>query len=801
MNWAGIQVERVRFFAIYKSLPFAILRLLATLTFVCCLLVFTGALFNLGSSTLTGFALILLGPVLAIGAFHIYVLSVWTSPTFGHSPKTDTPLDRFDYETLGALLAYRKSGNRADFWKELARLSVMEAFIFRLGLTARSLRDIYPQPDQGVETFIQAILDQHPNNVRIDVFDAAKTACADPAITKFLKRSKLSLESVGNLLDYYAWRYKQARERRFWDSWKRGNGGFAKLWSTSYTTLLDRFTQDLGPSLITRHMVAPLVGRSESVEELILELNKRAGQNVLLVGEIGVGRTEVFYELASRILSYQTKTRLDGLQVRILDLPALFAAAPNPADQPPLFEALFADIVRAENVLLFIPRFDLLLTGQGAGSTDVGTLLSQYLGDGRIHVIGTVTPESQITMVRSHPALAENFSLVKIESPTTDDLQRVMLINLPMVEYRYHVFFLLTAVDSIIQLAGRYLKNESSPAREIRLMEEVAAHGQKNGTIITPSEVEQVVERRANVQLQVDETEQNTLLNLETELHRRVVGQDRAIKLVSDALLRARAGLAKETKPIGTFLFLGPTGVGKTETAKALAEIYFGTSKNLIRLDMSEYADQTGLEKLLGTDPVRQPGSLTVAIQKTPSAVVLFDEVEKANETVRNLMLQLLDEGHLTTNYGKVLDFTNSIVIATSNAGSDFIKVQVERGTAPSVLEKQLLDQLIAQHIYPPEYLNRFDGVVVYLPLTKAEIKQVVGLQLKALVELVKREKGIEVTITDGVVATLADRGYDPVFGARALQRVIKDELETAIARQLITQKPEPGSRLTIDSL
>lgn len=800
MNWGGSQVERVRFFALYRSVALSVVRLLAALILGLSVLILGLSLFDVVPSTLLGFALIFAGPTVAIVSFHLYATSLWLDPPAARN-KSRYPLDRFDYPSVQALLVYRKTGNRADFWSQLLTVPAIETALLRLGLSFQYLETIYQHADQGAEMLLSQAVERYPNDTQIDAFELLAVAITEPHLKDYLTKAKHSSESVAALIDFYAWHYRHNREHRFWHSWQQRGGGFAKFWATSYTNFLDRFTWEPGATLVSRRRAIPLIGRTEVVEQLIIELNKQEGQNVLLVGEPGVGRTEVFYDLAARIVSYETKTRLDGSQVRVLDVTALLTAAPTPADQAQLFEALFADIARAGNVVLFIPRIDLLLSGQGPGSAEAGTLLSQYLGNQRVHIVGSITPESQVTLVRAQPALAEQFSLLTVPAPTELELQRILFFNLPLIEYRYRVFFLLSSLQSVIKLAGRYLKNETPPAREIRLLEEVAAHGQKDGSVITAAEVEAVIERRANVQLQVDENERETLLSLEADLHRRVVGQDRAIKLVSDALLRARAGLTQGTKPIGTFLFLGPTGVGKTETAKALAEIYFGSATNLIRLDMSEYADQNGLEKLLGRDPGREPGSLTVAIQKSPSAVVLFDEIEKASDAVRNLMLQLLDEGRLTTNYGKVLDFTNSIIIATSNAGSDFIKAQVEKHTAPAVLEKQLIDQLIDQRIYAPEYLNRFDGVVVYLPLTRAEIKQVVQLQLTALTRLIKREKGVELLVSDDVLSELAQKGYDPVFGARALQRVIKDRLETAIARQLIAEKPEPGSRLVINSL
>ncbi len=799
MKWGGQRTEEVQFLLIYRGLVFAAIRLFALVTLLISLIVLAAsAVTDFFPSTLQGYALILLGPALAICSFHVYIIGITAEGGRGGSQ----PLDRFDHESVRALLAYKKSGNRYALWLELIKNPAVEGLLFRLRLPQQTLKALYPSPDNGAEGLVAAICERAHRSTQIDVFEVVAVALADPTITNYWQRSHIPIESIEATLNFYGARYRAAKKLRFWTAWTRNDGGFAKLWSTSYTVLLDRFTYVLDSAWAAgRASVAPLIGRNEAVESLLVELRKQNGQNVLLVGDPGVGRSEVLYELASRVALHKTETPFDGMQVRVLDVTAVLSAAPSPEKLGPMFQALFADIVGAGNVILFIPRIELLLSNEGAGSAAAGNLLAQYLGDPRVHIVGSISSVDHVTFVRSQPAVSEKFGVVRVAAPVGNDLLQILLIKAWSVEARYQVFFLIDALTHAIELADRYIKDEASPTREMRLIEEAAAKATAGNRVIAAGEMATVVEERAQVRIRVDENEQEALLNLEAELHQRVIGQNRAIKLLSDALLRARAGLSKGSKPIGTFLFLGPTGVGKTETAKALAHIYFGSEDQMIRLDMSEYATEDGLEKLLGTHPTTQPGALTVAIQQHPSAVVLFDEIEKANSVVRNLMLQLLDEGRLTTNFGKVLDFTNSIVIATSNAGSDYIKEQVEKKVSAAALEKQLIDRLITERTFPPEYLNRFDGVVVYLPLTLAEIQQVVALQVVALQQLVREQKGIELSLSQKVVNELAKRGYDPVFGARALQRVMKNDLETAIARQIIAEKPAPGSTLVIDSL
>jgi ATP-dependent Clp protease ATP-binding subunit ClpC len=807
MKPRGLQYERALFLRFYRSLPLAIVRLFALAVTVIGLLIVVASLILSVNPTLLGWALILLAPALIVGSFHLYARYLQDHPDFLLSSATRQAelLNNFDYTALWALLALPRHGYGA-MWRELFSDPASASVLYRFGLTESVLNELFKQAsnDGEAEKLAASAMKSAADGRLADAFDLIKTLMRHPLIAAYLQQRKLNIAQADNMIDYYQARHEMYRSARFWLPQNRARtGGFAKLWAVSYTNLLDRFTEELGPEIGARAKYFPFYRQDGLVEHLVVELNKKNGQNLLLVGEAGIGKHELFYALAGRILNYQTNSPLDGLQVRMLNLQAILAAAPNVEQLGPLFQALFRDLTSAGDILLFVPEFGALLEESGAGSADTTHLLAEYLSHDKIRLVATVSPEERVTLVHSRSQLESNFSVVEVPSPSAGELEKILLVHLLPIERRYEVFFPIQSVIAVQSLAARYIKDRVSPKREIELLEEVAAAVHSKGEAVVASEdVAAAVEHQVKVPIRVNEQEQGVLLNLEEQLHRRVIGQHRAIKLVSDALIRARAGLSEGKRPIGSFLFLGPTGVGKTETAKALCEEYFGSPQMLIRLDMTEYADANSLTKLLGTDPVKQPGSLTVSIEQQPSTVLLLDELEKSAELVKNVMLQLLDEGRLTTNFGKVLDFTNTIVIATSNAGSDFIKTQVERGVAPGELEKQLLDRLIAERIYTPELLNRFDGVVVFLPLTQAEIKQVVRLQLETLKALVLKDKGIKLEIAESVISELARRGYDPVFGARALQRVIKEDLETTIARQLLNSAASPpGSTLEISSL
>ncbi len=768
---------------------------------------------------LASFALLLLSSFItitgAVGAIAIFLLSpLFVAESVGlfvnylrHHPDfmlsegfLANPFNRLDFASQHVLAKFKQE-NVANLLSAFAQVDETKLILLRLGLTEGHFESLENQP--LTEEALKQLLATAPPKRIISIYQFLDIIFSLPVLQQLLAENELDEATLKQVLNFYDAQHQlRYLQKAFWLNHTARTGGFGKDWAVSYTQITDSLTSTVPPSVRQRALLWPLFGRQKLADQMAQVLSKGAGQNLLLVGEAGCGKQEIFYNFAANVMSYQTKTAVDGSTVRMLDVQHLLSQASSPSVLQQLLDALFAELSRAGNIILFINPIDQLLSSGKLGEADVSNVLAAHLSNQKIHIIGATSQESYVKIVKPNVTLSEEFSVLEIPAPTESDLLPILLSHLNQLENRYGVFFTVESLTQLIKLAARYVKDQASPARELDLLETIAAANHAASKIIVqPEDVEAAIEQKAQVPLQVKETEQKTLLNLEAELHRRVIGQNRAIKLVSDALLRARAGLSSGNRPIGSFLFLGPTGVGKTETAKALAAIYFGSDKKLIRLDMTEYADASGLQKLLGTDQTTDPGSLTVAIQDEPSAVVLFDEFEKAAPTVKNVLLQLLDEGRLTTNYGKALDFTNAIIIATSNAGSDYIKSQIEAGLPIEQFEKALIDKLISDRIFSPELLNRFDGTIVFAPLNQAEITQVVGLQIALLQAQVKKDKGIDLQIAPAVIQQLALKGYDPVFGARALERVIKNDLETAIARQIISQQPPPRTVLAIDSL
>ncbi|OGD60840.1 hypothetical protein A3A71_02955 [Candidatus Berkelbacteria bacterium RIFCSPLOWO2_01_FULL_50_28] len=811
MKWNGLQVERFAAWRFWHGGVWSAVRIVTYCLGGLSLLVLLAQLVVPITLIAISTSLIVLTATLIVGSWDLYCLYLFSHQDFGitEAMVRSNPMNGFDYSALEILAKLRKSPTLKDFMLSAVKSRQLGMVFYRLGLSDETVRQL-PTGNENIEEFISSTVSKigaetfTKQKTLASAFDLAQVLFEVKGVKELLTHQQIDEKSLASLLEFYRHRYQQtnrSKTARLAD--RSRSGGFAASWSIAYTTLLDSLAYPLHASIAYRNDFYPIYSREEVVAQTILTLNKANGHNVLLVGEPGSGKQEIFLHVAGRVLNYQTKTRLDGQQVRVLDDQNLLSSSHNANELQALFSRLFEDIVRAGNVILFVKNLDLLLDPSGGlGSVDAANLLENFASDKRVQLVGTMNQESYTQLVRSNALLRDKFTSIEVPPPNADELFSIILSQIVETENRYQVMFSAPALKQLSELSQRYIKDQASPRRELNLAEEVAAAVSKAGHgYIDADDVREVVEKKVKVPIKVGEAERDTLLNLTAKLHERVVGQEAALKKLGDALLRARAGLTTGTKPIGSFLFLGPTGVGKTETAKALAQIYFGSAEQLLRLDMTEYADQNGLEKLLGVDAVKQPGALTVAVQSHPSAVLLLDEIEKSSDQVKNVLLQLLDEGRLTTNYGKLLDFTNVIVVATSNAGSDFIKSQIEKGNATSAIEKQLLDKLITERVYLPEFLNRFDAVIVYTPLSMEEMKQVVGLQLKMLEARLMQQKGLHLELGRTVVDELARRGYDPVFGARALQRVMQSDLETVIAREIIAQQPAPGTKLTINSL
>jgi ATP-dependent Clp protease ATP-binding subunit ClpC len=378
----------------------------------------------------------------------------------------------------------------------------------------------------------------------------------------------------------------------------------------------------------------------------------------------------------------------------------------------------------------------------------------------------------------------------------------LLLENLALIlEQKYKIFVSYTAIISIFSFSDRYFPNIPFPKKALNILDEVMVYVSTipKQKIVLDSHVAKIVSKKTEMPVgELELKEREILLNLEELIHKRIINQAEAVKGISTALRRARAGMAVRKRPMGTFLFLGPTGVGKTETSKALAEIYFGSESRMIRIDMSEFQDVADISRLIGS--VTEQGLLTTQVRENPFSLILLDEIEKAHPNILNLFLQILDEGHLTDGQGRKINFKNSIIIATSNAGYKIILGALKEKIKWSGVKEKLLDFLFEKGMFRPEFINRFDSVVIFRPLSKENLLDISELMLQKLKKNLKKEKGIEFIITQLLKEKIVELSYDPKFGAREMRRVIQDKVENILASAILKEELKRGDRVEIDS-
>ncbi len=580
----------------------------------------------------------------------------------------------------------------------------------------------------------------------------------------------------------------------------RSKTGMDRAMTALATPYLNQFSEDLTMLAKYGHL-DPCVAREDEMEE-IYRVISGGGQNVMLVGDHGVGKRSIVEGLAQRMIEDDVPDRLKDKRLVKLSISSLLAGA-TPAGAVERLNSLMHDIARARNVILFIHNIQELVgvtTGGGKSSLDVADTLAEHLKSGRFLTVATSTPESYAQAIAS-TALSNVFTKVEIREMNETQSIQVLESQVGYVEYKQKVFFSYDALEKAVKMSSKFLHEIYLPGSALEVMNEAAAYAKnKKGVnaLVSAEEISVVIAEKTKIPLTtVTSDESKKLLQLEEEMHKRVIGQDEAVNLVANALRRARAEIRSTTKPIANFLFMGPTGVGKTELAKTIAEVYFGGEERMIRLDMSEYQDTGSIYRLIGTPGQKGTGVLTEAVRSHPFALILLDEIEKADKDILNLFLQVMDDGRLTDSAGRVVDFTNVILIATSNAGTGYVQEQMRAGTASEKIKEKLLHGELGNY-FRPEFLNRFDGIVLFKAIGHEDIKKIAGLMLKRVAKDLEA-KGIEMEVKDIALEYLADVGFDPEFGARPMRRAIQERVENNLAELLLSGKLQRRDKVVIE--
>lgn len=620
---------------------------------------------------------------------------------------------------------------------------------------------------------------------------------AIPGHDKYLAELKVKREDVAQGVAWYAQIEKVIKHH----TENRDVGGLGRDLGFGWTPLLN----DVGTNLTENVQRGGLLrrdieGHQDSIDQLIHILSQPGRRNAVLVGEPGVGKTTIAYALAQKLIEDKDNVpeELRYHQMITLDASGLIANAKGRGQLEELLIRVFNEAIGAKNIIIFLDEAQLFLR-DGTGTVDLSSILLPVIEGGGLTLVLSLSEQEWLKLTQENAGLAQMLNRVSVPPLPEPDVFRVMEDQTLLLEAEHKVVYMYQSLQEAYRLADRFINEQAFPGKAIKLLEAAAGFTEQK-VFVTAKSVQQAVEKAFNVKVQVADTaeEKDKLINLESKIHERMINQTRAVKLVSDALRRARAGVRNENKPIGTFLFLGPTGVGKTELSKSLASVYFGGDERMVRIDLNEYSRPSDTTRLIATGG-QDPYSLCAQIAKQPFSVVLLDEIEKAHPNVLNLILQMLDEGILRDAENKPVSFKDAIIIATTNAGADRIRAHIEKGEKLEDFEEAFINELISSNIFRPEFINRFDETVLFRPLNQPELIQVVDLLVITLNKTLA-SKQISVSLTQKAKILLAKTGYDPRLGARPLRRVVQRAVENIVANKLLTGEAQPGQVLTLDA-
>ena len=574
-----------------------------------------------------------------------------------------------------------------------------------------------------------------------------------------------------------------------------------RAYTSMYSPTLVQYSRDYTAEAVQGDFVYS-IARDREIDNLIEQVSTGTASATLLLGAPGVGKTTIIKSLATRMVVEDVPYNMQDMRLVGFDFSRAFALSKQLEMFKEKITKVFAETAKAKNIILVLEDFDQLVNVRRDFAGEIINLIVKALDNENLRLIATATPDGYSKHIKVNSSLAALFNTITLDEPKDAVAVQILFDILPEVEARYRLKVSFDALQACVGLSHKYAYERVLPDKAIDLLEESCTKAVAEGLrFVNKNLVEQVVSEKVGVEVgEISKNEAKMLLSLEEDLHKRIIGQDEAVKAVSSALRRSRAGLVSGNKPIASFLFFGPTGVGKTELAKAVTRVFFGAEKFLVRLDMSEYQEERNLQRLIGYEENGsfQGGYLTEAVRTRPFSLLLLDEIEKANTRVLDLFLQVLDEGQLTDGLGRKIDFKNTIIIATSNMASKEIADLTMKGVKYIEIYRQVMPNL--HNFLRVEFLNRFDKVIMFKFLLPIEVEQIAGLMLTMEVEKLK-DKGITMHFTKDLLKDLVRLGYDPVYGARELRRVVQDTVEDTIADLIIKGKVKSGGEIFFNSL
>ncbi len=652
------------------------------------------------------------------------------------------------------------------------------------------------------ETIFEALkISEKNNHARIKIGDVLSAlAKHDPAFKRVLINNKLKEADIENLVWWMENIEEEAkRKKRFWEYENLAKRGtLARQWTAGYTITLDKYSHDLTESLGEKDL--GFVGHKKEIEMIERVLGREEINNVLLVGGPGTGKRSIIYALTKKSLRGKSSVGVNYKRVVELDLPTLLASLESMEEVEATLDKIFQEVVSAGNIILVIDEFHNYISQVSKpGIIDISGIITPYLRFPQFQFIAITNYEGLHRHIERNSTILSFFEKVEVSGISQRETLLLLGYLTFFLEKKHKIFVSYPAFREIIFLTDRYFPSLHFPEKAIKILDEVVIYviNSAQGNIVLPKHVDTIISEKTEVPVgEIEAKEKGILLNLENLIHQRIVNQEEAVKEVSTALRRARSEVTVRKGPMGCFLFLGPTGVGKTETSKALAYSYFGAKEKMIRLDMSEFQSTKDISRLIGGSG--GTGLLTTRVRENPFSLVLLDEIEKADLNILNLFLQVFDEGYITDGFGRKVSFKSTIIIATSNAGYKVILKALKEKVEWAGVKQKLLNHLFEKQIFRPELINRFDAVVLFKPLSKENLLDIAELMLSDLKKNLK-DKGIGFIITKPLKEKIVNLGYNPVFGAREMRRVIQDKVENVLASALLSDKLKRGQKVEID--
>lgn len=567
-------------------------------------------------------------------------------------------------------------------------------------------------------------------------------------------------------------------------------------------SILDIYTTDLTKKA-SDGKLDPVIARDKEIERVMEIVSRRTKNNPVLVGEAGVGKTAIVEGLAEKISSGNVPAPLKEKRVLVLDISLLVAGAAHRGEFEQRMQQLLKELRASEGrIILFIDEVHTIVgAGAGEGALDASNILKPSMSRGEIQIIGATTIKEYRQYIEQDAAFERRFQKVMVEEPLAEDAVKMVEGIKGKYEQHHKVEIPTQSVETAVKLSQRFISDRFLPDKAIDVIDEACAKVVLKSiqpAVVSEDIVKEVISDWSGVPInRLSEDESAVLLKLEDKIHEKYVDQEPAVGAVCEAIRRNRAGLKNPKRPIGSFIFLGPTGVGKTELAKRLAEVMFGAEDKMIRIDMSEYMEKNATARMIGAPPgyvgYEEGGQLTEAVRKNPYSVILFDEIEKAHKEVFNIFLQILDDGRLTDNKGRTIDFKNAIIICTSNIGTELIR---QSNINDPSLRKAIMDELLKE--FRPEFVNRFDDISVFRALMPQDMALIVDVMIKQTTSLLMEQK-ISIVISDKAKEKLGELGFDPVYGARPLRRVLQKQVENPVSSSIIRGDIKEGQTVSVD--